>query len=107
MLIIVIFINGCSSSKDEEDKARTQAAERSAQQAAEEARRHGLPICQGNKPECAKGGVNCKKNRPATEPGVCWNIPTLTCICPPKTVCLMDTVTNPWPPIISSGHCKS
>lgn len=106
MLIIVIFINGCSSSKDEEDKARTKAAERGAQQAAEEAKRHNLPICQG-KQECVKGGVNCKKNKPATEPGVCWNSPTLTCICPPKTVCLMDTVTNPWPPIISSGHCKS
>lgn len=90
MLLIVIFILGCSSSeKEKEDRRRTEEAQRSSEQAEREAQRSGLPMCEAEGKICAKGGKKCKNKGRATYPSECEVPPSLVCACPANTDCVL------------------
>lgn len=95
ILLILLVVFGCSSSKkkgenDRKDRAMKEALARNATIVAEEAKRYSLSICGGGTIVCAQDGKNCKPFGLATNPEVCDKGPTLTCICPESTACVMD-----------------
>ena len=93
ILVILVLVGfscvGGGGTNPEKDAAKQEAQRRNSTAVVNETMRYNLSVCSAGT-VCAQDGINCQNFGLATDPTACSKAPTLTCVCPEQTACILS-----------------
>ncbi|MBI2654564.1 hypothetical protein HYX02_07215 [Candidatus Woesearchaeota archaeon] len=92
LVILTLIAIGCASgggTDPKKDAANQEAQRRNSTAVVNETMRYNLSVCSAGA-VCAQDGINCQSFGLATDPTACSKAPTLTCVCPEQTACILS-----------------